>query len=363
MTATTTKQAGRVVWVDVAKGACILLVVLFHATNFAVTRGYGSDWWVAANALLQPIRMPLFFLASGFFAAGILARPWNEVWRRRIVLMLYLYGLWVVLRFAYFSAVPGASLTHEEEHPLRLLTGILVPHNGLWFVYALAIYFAAAKLLNDLDVRVQLGIAFLVSWLAYAQDLLPWTWQNMAAYFLFFLIGVRGRDFLTVLARHASLGLVAVLALAYSGMYYLSLQGGLAATALGSILLTLLGLAVGILAAASITWGPAARALAYLGTVTLPIYLMHEIAMGTLAYLALDNGLVPSASTVQAWGPIVITAAGVAGALLLHRALLAARANWLFGLPGWLQAPAPARPGPRQDPGVPSWNEIIAPVR
>ncbi|WP_278313569.1 acyltransferase family protein [Lolliginicoccus levis] len=363
MTTAITKQAPRVVWVDVAKGMCILLVVVFHSTNFAITRGYGSDWWVAFNALLEPIRMPLFFLASGFFAAGILARSWNDVWRRRIFLMLYLYGLWVVLRFAYFTFIPGASLTHEEEHPWRLLTGILVPHNGLWFVYALAIYFAVAKLLNDLDVRVQVGIAFLVSWLAYAQDILPWTWQNMAAYFLFFLIGVRGRDLLTALARHASLGLVGVLALAYAGMYYLSLQGGLADTALGSILLTLLGLAVGILAAASITWEPAMRALAYLGTVTLPIYLMHEIALGTIAYLALENGLVPSVGTVQAVGPIAIAVAGVVGALALHRSLLAARATWLFGLPSWLQAPAPARTAARPDPHLPDWNAIIAPAR
>nr|WP_225443307.1 acyltransferase family protein [Lolliginicoccus lacisalsi] len=351
------------VWVDVAKGMCILLVVVFHSTNFAITRGYGSDWWVAFNALLEPIRMPLFFLASGFFAAGILARSWNDVWRRRIVLMLYLYGLWVVLRFAYFTIVPGASLTREEEHPWRLLTGILVPHNGLWFVYALAVYFAAAKLLDRLDVRFQVGIAFLVSWLAYAQDILPWTWQNMAAYFLFFLIGVRGRDLLTALARHASLGLVSALALAYAGLFYLSLQGGLAATALGSIVLTLLGLAVGVLAAASITWQPAVKTLAYLGTVTLPIYLMHEIALGTISYLALDNGLVPSVGTVQAVGPIAIAVAGVVGALALHQALTAARANWLFGLPGWLQAPPPTRPTGGPDASKPGGNELIVPAR
>ncbi|GGC73682.1 acyltransferase [Hoyosella rhizosphaerae] len=336
MAAQTTVSSSRVEWVDVAKGACILLVVLFHATNFMITRGYGSESWVAFNAFLEPIRMPLFFLVAGLFASKVLGTSWSNIWRRRVMLMLYLYGLWLLLRFGFFALVPGASLTGEESSPFNLLTALVVPHNGLWFVYALALYFAAAKLLADRDPRIQISVAFTVSLAAYSADFMPWTWQNMGAYFLFFLIGVNGKEILLTLARWTSIPAIALLAISYSAGFYAVNNSELGEFSLARIMLTLLGLALGVLAAARLRWGVGVRVLSTLGTVTLPVYLMHEIAMGSFAYALLSTGVLPADSVMRAAGPVVVALAGICGGLLLHKLLLSLKATWLFALPNWL---------------------------
>ena len=66
----------RMAWVDVAKGASIVLVVLLHVTNKHVVRldaasGDIRDSWATFVSWMRPVRMPLFFLLSGLLAAKV----------------------------------------------------------------------------------------------------------------------------------------------------------------------------------------------------------------------------------------------------------------------------------------------------
>jgi hypothetical protein len=70
---------GRLAWVDVAKGASIVLVVLLHVTNKHLVRLDDAsllvrDGWAEVGQWLRPVRMPLFFLLSGLWAAPALDR-------------------------------------------------------------------------------------------------------------------------------------------------------------------------------------------------------------------------------------------------------------------------------------------------
>lgn len=57
-------------WINTLKGACILLVVLYHTVlpGFETTIKYlSAGWfpaeiWVQFNTVLSPLRMPAFFL-------------------------------------------------------------------------------------------------------------------------------------------------------------------------------------------------------------------------------------------------------------------------------------------------------------
>ena len=68
-------------WPDVAKGICILLVVLHHIAGkqygIVVPAGLGQaeDAWLWITAALKPIRMPLYFVVSGLVATSSVARP------------------------------------------------------------------------------------------------------------------------------------------------------------------------------------------------------------------------------------------------------------------------------------------------
>ncbi|MEN0088634.1 MAG: acyltransferase family protein, partial [Pseudomonadota bacterium] len=85
--------ASRIDWVDAAKGICIILVVMMHATLGVQDRmGAGFMDWPVAFA--QPFRMPDFFLLSGLFLAATINRPWALYADRKIVHFAYFYVLW-----------------------------------------------------------------------------------------------------------------------------------------------------------------------------------------------------------------------------------------------------------------------------
>src|SRR5262245_4164499 len=76
-------EGPRMVWPDVAKGVCILLVVLWHTVNKHYLQ---VDWriggpvpalWGFVGDQLMTLRMPLFFTISGMFAVSAFHRPWR----------------------------------------------------------------------------------------------------------------------------------------------------------------------------------------------------------------------------------------------------------------------------------------------
>ncbi|HCG2982640.1 TPA: acyltransferase family protein, partial [Corynebacterium striatum] len=59
----------RLAWPDIAKGISILGVVLLHVT---LTVPESSETRLAAfNVWLDPLRLPLFFLVSGYFSSKV----------------------------------------------------------------------------------------------------------------------------------------------------------------------------------------------------------------------------------------------------------------------------------------------------
>ena len=89
----------RLDWPDVAKGLSIIGVVVLHAC--LVVPG-GMDTPIAAvNEFFAPLRMPLFFLVSGYFSVKIMRYSFGE---------LFMFRLW-------FFLVP--LLIRSEEHTLN----------------------------------------------------------------------------------------------------------------------------------------------------------------------------------------------------------------------------------------------------
>ena len=110
----------RTVWADVAKGMCILLVVLWHV----VTKHYlRIDWhvsppipgaWGVLTEQLLPMRMPLFFTISGMFAIGAVRRPWRVLGRSKVATVpLPLHG---VATDPHRAAGARPGLRHRPRH-------------------------------------------------------------------------------------------------------------------------------------------------------------------------------------------------------------------------------------------------------
>ncbi len=93
--------AGRVDWVDYAKGFCIVFVVMMHST-LGVEQAAGHEGFMhTVVAFAKPFRMPDFFLISGLFLAQVIDRGWRTYLDRKVVHFVYFYLIWTALQFAF----------------------------------------------------------------------------------------------------------------------------------------------------------------------------------------------------------------------------------------------------------------------
>ena len=301
---TASARANRVEWVDVAKGMCIALVVLLHTVNFMATRQLAETWWFEVNAVLEPVRMPLFFLVAGLFAAKDLDMSWNTLWRRRIAPLLYLYVLWMLLRFALFSAFPSISGTHETSSAANILTGLVNPGSGLWFLYALMVYACAARLLRRVDPRLQLLGAGVVAVLAPSVvESVSWTWVKIVSFLVFFLLGLHFRSFAFSVARATTAWSMALWPAGFVSLYYLSPSLPSHSWTVAAAV-SVVGVVTGIVVCAHAQHWRMADPLRRLGSLSLPIYLLHEIVLGTAVTIGVATGLELSRFWIA---PLVVT--------------------------------------------------------
>src|SRR5205085_4830299 len=139
------RAPGRVDWVDYAKGFCIVMVVMMHAT-LGVEKAAGDTSWLGAMVeFARPFRMPDFFLISGLFLARVIDRDWRSYLDRKVFHFAYFYVLWVTIQFVFrasgIAAEAGLAGVVKE-----FLLAFIEPFGTLWFIYLLPIFFVVTKL-------------------------------------------------------------------------------------------------------------------------------------------------------------------------------------------------------------------------
>lgn len=128
----------RMAWPDIAKGISILGVVTLHV-GLAVPEGMDTTL-AKVNALLDPLRMPLFFLVSGFFATKIFNFTFSQLFARRLWFFLVPYLVWVPvelwLKYREYAMVFGTDPLPWSGYAGHVLQG----NNMAWFLYALVLF-------------------------------------------------------------------------------------------------------------------------------------------------------------------------------------------------------------------------------
>ncbi|WP_344147982.1 acyltransferase family protein [Nocardioides koreensis] len=325
-------------WPDLAKGLCILLVVLHHAT----TKHYAGlvpaelavvgDAWVGFSHLVKPIRMPLFFLISGLFASGALHRPWRRV-VRRVAGPYYLYVVWLLLLGVAFSVERSLPMNRTQDLG-ELALDLVFASTGLWFLYALAVYFVLAKLLVRVRTTTVLAGAAAGSALALAVPPEEVNRMSVLVNFVFFLAGSRRPDLLRASAGFDRRRLLPALGVAYAVLAALLAATG--APRPWDLLLSAVGVPAAVLGSVALSRRPAvAGPLAWLGRRTLPVYVLHMPVLALVHHTVttLDAETVPGLLMAVAGYPLLVTALVAAACLGLHAVLLRARMGFLFELP------------------------------
>lgn len=330
-------------WADVAKGVCIVLVVLWHVTRKDYLH---LDWdlaapvtgaWGTASEVLLPVRMPLFFLISGLFATRLVARPWPEVWRRRVAPMLWLFVIWTLLHTVLFRLTPGFD-TAVADDPVGLVVQLTVTPGNLWYLLALALYVVVARAARDVP-HLALAAALVVSAVA-AAGLVPTPGNSygLLTNLVWFLLGTRLVELPVglrawVVPTRRTLALTAVAAFVVAAAAWQALD---ADEWIGvRPVLGLLGIAAGAAVAVAVARTRAGEPIAVLGRQTLPVYVLH-LPLVALVHLVSDelvSGSGARSLPLAMAYPVVVTVLVVGACLLLHRALERAGATWLFAAP------------------------------
>lgn len=332
--------SARIDWVDYAKGICIVMVVMMHSV-LGVEKAAGDTGFMNAVVMLaQPFRMPDFFLLSGLFLAVVIDRDWRTYLDRKVAHFAYFYVLWMTIQFAFKA--PGFAAAHGwEQVGYMYLQSFVEPFGTLWFIYLLPIFFVVTKLSRGIP---PLAIWLVAAALETARVSTGLTViDEFCARYVYFYSGYICASWVFALADRsrekpvlALVGLVvwdivnaAFVGAGYSNWPLISLALGFAGAGAVVVMGTLL---------ARMQW---LNFLRYCGEHSIVIYLAFFLPMAATRTLLLKTGVITNIGVIS----LIVTVAGVAGAIVIWRLALWARADFLFERPAafWI---APKKPAP-----------------
>ncbi len=343
----------RIDWVDLAKGICIIFVVMVHST-LGVEKAMGQEGWMhQLVAFARPFRMPDFFMISGLFLGLVIDRPMTRYVDRKVIHFAYFYALWLTIQFVFKA--PGIAAEQGWSAAVGLyLWSYIQPFGTLWFIYILPVFFLFTRLVRTLPVW------FVLIW-AIVMEALPFHtgWVSIdefAARYVYFFIGyafaaniftiaawLRERPVaaLALLAAWAPLNAVAVFTPAPASTAYLlqpetgfsGATGGLSELPGISFMLGLAG-ALAIVGVASLLVRlPWANWLSWLGAHSIVVYLAFFLPMAVTRVALVKTGLIADVGTVS----LLANIAGVAGPVVLYGMIQwTGYGRFLFTRPAWL---------------------------
>jgi uncharacterized membrane protein YcfT len=290
-------RPGRHAWVDAGRGLAICLVALVHATRW-LGGTVDTEAWDAISSVLSTLRMPLFFVLAGLFAGKWLTATWSSLWSSKLSLFAWVFLVWGAIGSVISvigQTMQGVAIGDISVPRLVLawLRSPFEPRFELWFIWALALFFIAAKLLRRVDPRVQLVVAALVS----AAALSGWEtpevigYSGVFKYFAFFLAGLYLKDHVLALGSRRPGPLLVTAVLAWATLSIAIPALGLRTVPGLYFVNCVLGVVAGVTISRVLVRVPR---LAAIGANTLPVYLSHTplIVLLTVALTAID-GLVP----------------------------------------------------------------------
>lgn len=336
----------RAAWADFARGVSVVLVVLMHLYFLHYTWYFRSeDGAAVVKSVLDytsPLRMPLFFLVSGYLASRAVQRPWGSSLHGRILQPVYLFVLWLGVNIA-IDVWRAALGVRGEVSPWEFFTdNLLWPQTTLWYLYALVLFFGVTKLTREVPAPVVVIVGTMVSIIGTTfSDGLA---QNLLRSFVFYALASRAPQLIERIVA-------GVAALRAWPALLLVLGAGAGYAALTALYLELwvdwglylvagaAGVLFGVVLSVRIGGSLLAAPVRYLGRHTLPIFLVHPFVFIAANDILVDNpdfaGVIRDDQALliaYPWLLLLVTVGFSVGLEALAK-LLGLRA--LFSLPRW----------------------------
>lgn len=321
---------GRVDWVDYAKGWCIVLVVLMHAT-YGVEDALGRESWLHGFiAWAKPFRMPDFFLVAGLFLSRTIGAPWRDFLDRKALHFAYFFVLWTLIQGAPKFAWSGAD-------PVDVIRGLafamIEPFGTLWFIYLLPIFFVVTRLLRRTRIEAVLVAAAALQMAdIYTGSTVV---DEFAARYMYFFAGYAFAPQIFALAEAARRNVrTTVLMLVIWGLLnWLAVRYGVAALPVFSLVLGFAGAGAVVSFSALLAEARILTALRRLGAQSITVYLAFFLPMATTRIALLKSGAIDDAGTVA----LIVTGCAIVAPLALRRLVAGTKFEFLFERPAWLR--------------------------
>ena len=325
-------QLERVDWVDYAKGFCIIMVVMMHST-LGVEAAAGREGWLHTwVAFAKPFRMPDFFLISGLFLARVIDRDWRTYLDRKVVHFAYFYVLWMTIQIGVKAPGVAAEAANGWHEVARFyLTSFIEPFGTLWFIYLLPVFFVVTKLTRKLP---PLAIWLIAAALEIAPIHTGWTViDEFAERFVYFYTGYWLAPYIfqfaaALLARPMGAAVGLALWAIVNGILVFRGYGDLPFI---SLALGLLGAGAVVTAATLLSQRDWCSPLRYLGANSIVVYLAFFFGMAASRVILLKTGIITDIGTIS----LLVTAAGITGALVLFWLVRNTPFRFLFVRPEW----------------------------
>jgi fucose 4-O-acetylase-like acetyltransferase len=302
----------RLLWLDVAKGLGIVLVVYGHVMRGLIAGGIaGVPWVKVADFFLYLFHMPLFFLLAGLTAGGSLRKGGGTFVKDKLWTIAYPYFLWSLIQGGIQIALGGA--INDPLTPVELPMFVLFdPIGQFWFLYALFFCHLGLLLLHRQRAAL-LVLAALSSVVALTlpdpDDILRRTLLHFGFYAAGVLISAR---VLRAPSQPSITFTLLLWTLFFAAGYAASLVTDIPMSAAG-LPASVLGIA-GIIAVAKRMSGPLAKFFGWLGRMSMTIYILHILAGAGTRIVLLKLGIEGPLALHVALGVIV----GVGGSVIAH---------------------------------------------
>ena len=136
----------RLVWLDVARGIGIILVVIGHALGGIIDSGLWSGQIEVRQAffIIYTFHMPLFFMLSGALVMRRVERNRSAFAKSLLSDLVWPYFLWSTIQFLLIFAIGNLANSPNDSLWLTLAALPTTPISQFWFLYALFILHLAS---------------------------------------------------------------------------------------------------------------------------------------------------------------------------------------------------------------------------
>lgn len=192
----------RILYIDIAKAMCIVLVVIGHYVPNGCPR-----WWMAIHDWIYTFHMPLFMFASGFVYMATKREEsyrsfiWKKV-KRLMVPYLTVSALVIALKLATESSM----YVENPKTAISFVKMFYLPEAGyfLWFMWALWWMFVIVPLFKSRKQRLVLfAVAVLLHYVPFpsTEVFCISEFKRMLVYFMLGVMMVEWKSLLMPLKR------------------------------------------------------------------------------------------------------------------------------------------------------------------